>query len=75
MSNKPQYDLTGDQDKFVTEAEGQGLTVDYEYVGKFNFGRKCPAVKVQNLRELRTSAKNAQWEHVAGSHYIIYCPY
>lgn len=46
--NKPDYELTVQQMKFVLQAERDGFTVDYSYSGRFMFGRRCPAVRCKH---------------------------
>lgn len=65
--------LTDDQKLFVREAEEAGLSIDYSFVGRFESGASCPAVKVGSLQSFRTSARGAQWDKL-GSEYVIYCP-
>jgi hypothetical protein len=43
--NKPDYQLTTLQKKFVQKALREGFEVDYSYSGRFMFGRRCPAVR------------------------------
>ena len=42
--DKPDYDLSESQKKFVRKAKREGLRVDYGYSGRFMYGRKCPSV-------------------------------
>lgn len=43
-----EYTLTGNQHRFVVEAEEQGLEVDYTYSGRGMFGRCCPSVRISD---------------------------
>lgn len=44
IMDKPDYELTAKQKKFVAKAKKEGFTVDYGYSGRFMYGRKCPSV-------------------------------
>lgn len=45
---KPNYELTSEQKKFVRKALREGFEVDYGYSGRFMYGRKCPSVTCSN---------------------------
>lgn len=42
--NKPNYELTAEQKKFVRKVIKEGFEVNYGYSGRFMHGRKCPSV-------------------------------
>lgn len=48
--------LTDNQMLFIDDAEKMGLTVVYDYSGKFMNGRRCPAVIVDSYHQLETDA-------------------
>jgi hypothetical protein len=56
MSEAPGYELSDNQQKFVSDAESQGLDVDYTYSGRFMYGQQCPCVKVDSAHEFNTEA-------------------
>jgi hypothetical protein len=43
---KPNYELSETQIRFVRKAQRAGLEVDYGYSGRGMFGRYCPAVRL-----------------------------
>jgi hypothetical protein len=68
-----EYELSSEQMSFINEAEEQGHSVEYSYSGKYMNGRKCPAVFVDSLKDMRARGKSVQWDKV-GSKFVIYCP-
>ncbi|RII28380.1 MAG: hypothetical protein CXR31_00340 [Geobacter sp.] len=48
--------LTMNQRLFIEDAEKAGLTIDYDYSGKFMNGYRCPAVYVDSYHQVETDA-------------------
>jgi len=48
--NKPDYELSANQKKFVAKVKKEGLEKElrFDYSGRGMFGRKCPAVVAPN---------------------------
>lgn len=70
----PHYELSKEQERFVSEAERQGLKVDYGYSNRFLKDAKCPAVFVSTLRDASFGGRDIQWDR-KGDGYVIYAPY
>ena len=66
----PDYELSKNQQKFVDDARKQGFAVDYGYSGRFMYGQRCPAVRLDNVRDLPTKAKT-EWDNM-GLGYVVY---
>lgn len=70
----PHYELSSDQEAFVSEAKSKGLKVDYNYSNRFLKGGKCPAVKVESLKAISFRQRSVQWDKVSDG-YMIYAPF
>ena len=72
--NKPDYELTDRQKKFVSAVKRAGLgdSLYYTYSGRCMYGRKCPAVNVDYLVEF-PSYKKYNTDNM-GLGAVIYCP-
>ena len=44
--------LSKNQERFVHDVEAIGLEVDYEYSGRFMYGKTCPAVRLEDKVQL-----------------------
>lgn len=72
-TDKPDYELSANQRKFVRDAEMQDFEVDYSYSGRFMYGRCCPSVRIRHIGEFGTKAKVATDNMGLG--YVIYAPH
>lgn len=50
-------ELSENQQRFVRDAEHQGLTAYFDYSGRGMFGETCPAVNVDYQSDLNTEAR------------------
>jgi hypothetical protein len=67
---EPDYELSPNQQQFVSDALEQGLEVNYEYSGRGMYGRRCPAVTVASPSEFRTTAAT-DWDSL-GFGFVVY---
>lgn len=49
--DKPDYQLTPQQKRFVKKAESEGYKVNYDYSGRGMYGRKCPSIIIKRFEE------------------------
>lgn len=70
----PHYELSKEQEAFVSEAKSKGYKVDYNYSNRFEKGTKCPAIHVDSLKAISFRQKSIQWDRV-GNGFVIYAPY
>jgi hypothetical protein len=65
------YELTDKQRSFVRSAKKQGHVIDFNYSGRFMFGRMCPAVRVKYLDDFK--GYNKYNRDQMGLGMIVYC--
>jgi hypothetical protein len=56
--------------KFIEQVKSQGFQVEYDYSGRFMFGDVCPAVRVDDIADIRITASYSTDN--MGMGYIIY---
>ena len=52
--------LSENQERFVTDVQSLGLEVDYDYSGRFMYGEKCPAVRLEDSIQLAVFTTQAE---------------
>lgn len=70
----PHYELSKEQEDFISEAESKGYKVDLNYSNKYEKGRKCPAIHVDSLKSISFRGRNIQWDRTSNG-FVIYAPY
>lgn len=74
QSDKPDYKLTKNQQRFIKEAKKAGMEISYTYSGRRMFGRQCPSVVVDDLldgiREFSKETKVATDN--MGKQFVLY---
>ena len=73
ISAKAGYKLTERQIDFVENAETEGLTVDYNYSGRFMRGVECPSVNVDYLSDFPHAERHYATDSMGLGH-VVYCP-
>ena len=64
------YKLSDNQKRFVRDAKKQELDIDYNYSGRFMYGRQCPSIIVESPGAFLTKAK-INWDNM-GMEFVIY---
>lgn len=64
---------SANQIQFIEDAEKCGLRVDHSYSGRGMYGDTCPAVRVDDMSELTTTARWV-WDNM-GLGYVMYAQY
>lgn len=69
---KPDYELSETQKRFVRLCKKHELKIDYGYSGRFMYGRKCPSVVVDHLSEFPGNPHKFQIDDM-GLGKVVYC--
>lgn len=65
-------ELSNNQARFMEDAEKQGFDIEF-YSGRFMYGEKCPAVRVEGVADFHTEASYKTDEMGLG--YIVYADF
>lgn len=67
------YSLSDNQVQFAHDVLNQGFEIDFKYSGRGMFGRRCPAVIIDDISDFSTEASTVSDQMGLG--WVIYAQY